>query len=74
MLRPKALREGDLVAVVATSSVREVVGDRDIPVLGDVDIDHAGPNLPTPLGVRAEMDADALTLSLLEPVVTLSGE
>ena len=53
--------------------VLEVVGERDIPVLGDVDIGHAGPNLPMPLGVRAEMDADAKTLSLLEPVVTLSG-
>jgi muramoyltetrapeptide carboxypeptidase len=50
--------------------VLEVVGDSDIPVLGDVDIGHAGPNLPIPLGVRAEMDADARTLSLLEPVVT----
>jgi muramoyltetrapeptide carboxypeptidase len=49
------------------------VGERDIPVLGDVDIGHAGPNLPMPLGVRAEMDADALTLSLLECVVTPSG-
>jgi muramoyltetrapeptide carboxypeptidase len=53
--------------------VLEVVGERDIPVLGDVDIGHAGPNLPMPLGIRAEMDADALMLSLLEPVVTLSG-
>ena len=53
--------------------VLEVVGERDIPVLGDVDIGHAGPNLPMPLGIRAEMDADALTLSLLEPVATLSS-
>ena len=53
--------------------VLEVVGDRDIPVLGDVDIGHAGPNLPMPLGIRAAMDADALTLSLLEPVVTAAG-
>ncbi|HEX6580129.1 MAG TPA: S66 peptidase family protein [Actinomycetota bacterium] len=53
--------------------VLEVVGDRDIPVLGDVDIGHAGPNLPIPLGIRAEMDADAVTLSLLEPAVTISG-
>ena len=53
--------------------VLEVVGERDIPVLGDVDIGHAGPNLPMPLGVRAEMDADARTLSLLEPVVTASS-
>ena len=54
--------------------VLEVVGERDIPVLGDVDIGHAGPNLPMPLGIRAEMDADALTLSLLDPVVTRSSE
>jgi muramoyltetrapeptide carboxypeptidase len=53
--------------------VLEVVGERDIPVLGDVDIGHAGPNLPMPLGIRASMDAEALTLSLLEPVVTISG-
>ena len=53
--------------------VLEVVGERDIPVLGDVDIGHAGPNLPMPLGIRAEVDADALTLSLLKPVVT-AGE
>jgi muramoyltetrapeptide carboxypeptidase len=52
--------------------VLEVVGERDIPVLGDVDIGHAGPNLPIPLGVRAEVDAEARTLSLLEPVVTAS--
>jgi len=49
--------------------VLEVVGERDIPVLGDVDIGHAGPNLPMPLGVRAEMDADAMTFSLPEPAV-----
>ena len=53
--------------------VLEVVGERDFPVLGDVDIGHAGPNLPMPLGVRTEMDADAKTLSLLEPVVTAPG-
>ena len=53
--------------------VLEVVGDRENPVLGDVDVGHAGPNLPMPLGVRAEMDADDMTLSLLEPVVTTAG-
>jgi muramoyltetrapeptide carboxypeptidase len=53
--------------------VLEVVGERDLPVLGDVDLGHAGPNLPMPLGILAEMDADALKLSLLEPVVTPSA-
>lgn len=53
--------------------VLEVVGDRDLPILGDVDIGHAGPNLPIPLGIRAALDADALSLSLLEPVVNSPG-
>ena len=52
--------------------VLDVLGERDIPVLGSVDVGHDPPNLPMPLGVRAEMDADALTLSLLEPAVTAS--
>jgi muramoyltetrapeptide carboxypeptidase len=49
--------------------VLDVLGERDIPVLGNVDVGHNPPNLPMPLGVRAEMDADDLTLSLLEPAV-----
>ncbi len=49
--------------------VLDVLGDRDIPVLANVDIGHNPPNIPLPLGVRAEVDADARTLSLLEPAV-----
>jgi muramoyltetrapeptide carboxypeptidase LdcA involved in peptidoglycan recycling len=56
---PDALRE----------IVLDVLGERDIPVVGNVDVGHDPPNLPMPLGVRAEMDADDLTLSLLEPAV-----
>jgi len=52
--------------------VLDVLGDRDVPVLANVDIGHSSANLPIPLGVRAELDADALSLSLLEPVVTAS--
>ncbi|WP_433832846.1 hypothetical protein ACQP2E_17220 [Actinoplanes sp. CA-015351] len=45
-----------------------VVGiPRDIPVPANVDFGHAGPNLPMPVGVRAGLDADRRTLSLLEP-------
>ena len=58
------------------ASLREVVldalGDKDIPVLGNVDVGHNPPNIPMPLGVRAEIDADAATLSLLEPAVSAS--
>ena len=49
--------------------VLDVLGERDIPVLANVDIGHDPPNIPLPLGIRAEVDADALTLSLLEPAV-----
>jgi muramoyltetrapeptide carboxypeptidase len=50
--------------------VLDVLGDRDIPVLGNVEFGHAGPNLPMPVGIRAGLDADQRTLSLLEPAVT----
>lgn len=49
--------------------VLAVLGDRDIPVIGNVELGHTEPNLPMPLGVRAALDADALTLSLVEPAV-----
>jgi muramoyltetrapeptide carboxypeptidase len=52
--------------------VLDVLGERDIPVLGNVDIGHNPPNVPMPLGVPAEVDADAVTLTLLEPAVTAS--
>lgn len=47
--------------------VLEVLGDRDIPVIGNVELGHTGPNLPMPLGIRAAIDSDARTLSLTEP-------
>ncbi len=50
--------------------VLDVLGRRDIPVLAQVDFGHHSPNLPLPLGVRAEVDADHRTLTLLEPAVT----
>jgi muramoyltetrapeptide carboxypeptidase len=50
----------------------EALGDRPVPVLGHVDFGHAAPNLPLPLGIRAAVDADARTLTLLEPAVTAS--
>ena len=47
--------------------VLDVLGERDIPVLGNVDIGHEPPNVPLPLGVSAEVDADAASITLLEP-------
>ena len=49
--------------------VLDVLGDRDIPVLGHVEVGHAGPNLPMPVGVRAALDAGQRTLSLLDSAV-----
>lgn len=49
--------------------VLDVLGGRDIPVLGGVEIGHAGPNLPMPVGVRVLLDAQQRELSLLEPTV-----
>ena len=49
--------------------VLDVLGDRDIPVLANLEIGHNPPNLPLPLGVRAQLDADAATLALLESAV-----
>jgi muramoyltetrapeptide carboxypeptidase len=49
--------------------VLDVLGNRDIPVLGNVEFGHAGPNLPMPVGIRAGLDAQQRTLSLLEPAV-----
>ncbi|WP_425246400.1 S66 peptidase family protein [Streptomyces sp. NEAU-NA10] len=50
-------------------TVLDVLGDRDIPVLGNVEFGHAGPNLPMPIGIRVGLDARQQTLSLLEPAV-----
>ncbi|WP_405639769.1 LD-carboxypeptidase [Streptomyces sp. NBC_00019] len=49
--------------------VLDVLGDRDIPVLGNVEFGHAGPNLPMPVGIRVALDAQQRSLSLLEPAV-----
>ena len=50
--------------------VLDVVGDRDIPIIANVNFGHAGPNLPLPLGIRAAIDADALTVELVEAAVS----
>jgi muramoyltetrapeptide carboxypeptidase len=56
---PKALRE----------VVLDVVGERDIPILANVNCGHADPNVPLPLGIRAAIDADARSIELLEAAV-----
>jgi muramoyltetrapeptide carboxypeptidase len=64
---------GGLDSPEASPTLREIVldvlGDRDIPVLGNVEFGHAGPNLPMPVGIRVALDAQRRSLSLLEPAV-----
>ncbi|AGL19162.1 LD-carboxypeptidase [Actinoplanes sp. N902-109] len=52
---------GDYAAVIDAA-----VGDRRLPVLLDVDFGHTEPRITLPVGVRARLDADAGTLTLLE--------
>ncbi|WP_328473509.1 LD-carboxypeptidase [Actinoplanes sp. NBC_00393] len=63
----------DIAGLEASPTLSEIVldvlGERDIPVLGNVDFGHAGPNLPMPVGIRVGLDAEQRTLSLLEPAV-----
>lgn len=49
--------------------VLDVLAPRAFPILAQVDFGHTSPNLPLPLGVRADLDADNRTLSLIEPAV-----
>lgn len=50
----------------------DAVGERNIPVIGNVNFGHAGPNTPLPLGIRAAIDADSLSIELLEGAVATS--
>jgi len=61
-------------AFESTFSVGEVVqnllGGLDVPVLTGLVIGHTEDQLTLPLGVEAELDADAGTLTILEPALT----
>ena len=65
--------EGVSILEGTTQTLREVVldvlGGRDIPVIGNVNLGHAGPNIPLPLGIRAAIDADQLSVELVEAAV-----
>ncbi len=53
------------------TAVRELVagelGRPDLPILANLDIGHSDPQWIVPIGVRAEMDLDERTLTLVEP-------
>jgi muramoyltetrapeptide carboxypeptidase len=49
--------------------VRERLGGRGIPVVAGLPFGHRSENWTLPLGVSARLDAEAGTLTLLEPAV-----
>ena len=49
--------------------LREVMGKVNFPVLAEFDCCHTHPMLTLPIGCRAELDADAKTLTLLETYI-----
>lgn len=55
---------GDVDATLA-----ERLGCLDVPVLGGVHVGHGRPQLTIPLGVDADLDADAGTLAFREPAL-----
>ena len=70
--KPEALdREGAPFGL--DELVLEVTAGYDFPILADVDLGHTAPVTTLPLGVRCRLDADAGSLELLEPGVTIGG-
>ncbi|MFD8784495.1 LD-carboxypeptidase [Kitasatospora sp. NPDC059599] len=67
---PHRVGSGDAAEPALREVVLDVLGDRPLPVLAGVDLGHAGPNLPLPLGVETEVDATARTLTLVAPAVS----
>jgi muramoyltetrapeptide carboxypeptidase len=56
-------------AEVVEELLRDRLGDLGVPVLAGADIGHGGPMQTFPIGVRAQLDADAGVLRFLEPVL-----
>jgi len=48
----------------------ERLGGLGVPMIAWADIGHGGPNQAFPIGIAAELDADARTLRLLDPPLT----
>ena len=43
----------------------DIIGDADFPILAECDFGHCAPMLTVPIGITAELDADARTLRLI---------
>jgi muramoyltetrapeptide carboxypeptidase len=49
--------------------VLEITRDYNMPIIGNADFGHDITDMPMPEGITARMDAESLTLELLEPMV-----
>jgi muramoyltetrapeptide carboxypeptidase LdcA involved in peptidoglycan recycling len=61
--------KAELDEVVVRVVAREF-GAASLPIVTNLDFGHTDPQWILPLGIRAEIDVDRLTLRLLEPAVT----
>jgi len=53
---------------------RDYFAHRSYPVIANFPVGHVGPNATLPIGTMAELDADAMTLRLLENPVELGSD
>jgi len=60
---------GDVPSFTLEEVVRQHVGPLGVPAYMGAAIGHLGPKMTVPLGVEAEVDADAGTIRLLTPAV-----
>jgi muramoyltetrapeptide carboxypeptidase len=61
--------EGSYGTLTLDEILADHLGDLGVPVLRNAAFGHIGPKWTLPLGVPAELDADAGTLRLLEVAV-----
>jgi muramoyltetrapeptide carboxypeptidase len=61
--------EGSYGTLTMDEVFADHLGGLGVPVLRNAAFGHIGPKWTLPLGVPAELDADAGTLRLLEPAV-----
>jgi len=68
--RPREFQPGFESTFSTGEVVQNILGSLDVPVLAGLVIGHTDDQLTLPLGVEAELDAGAGTLTILEPALT----
>lgn len=68
--RPREFQPGFESTFSTGEVVQNILGSLDVPVLTGLVIGHTDDQLTLPLGVEAELDAGAGTLTILEPALT----